>query len=107
MLRDEDRLNAHEAEVVTKAKKDLHDLLNRFTPNAATALASELASDHRTLVQNTMRDLVVPFVTILAGRYDTGRFDDRNAGSVKLAAAWRDVMEDNSLDGYPFYMPFI
>lgn len=107
MLRDENRLNRHEIEVVTEAKKALHDLMNRFTPNAANALAVEMANDHRTLVQNTMRDLIVPFIQELARQGDDGRWDDRNHGSVKLAMAFRDAMEDNLRDGYPFYMPFI
>jgi hypothetical protein len=107
MLRDEDRLNQHEVEVVTEAKKALHDLINRFTPNAATALAKEMANDHRTLVQSAMRDFVLPFIQELARQGDEKRWDDRNEGSVKLAMAFRSVTEDSLHPDFPFYLPFI
>ena len=82
--------------------KQIHDLINRsFTPHTLHVLAEELATDHRTLVQGAMRDLVIPFIGFLATQGDEGRWDLRNEGSVKLAMQLRDVIDSSDI-GLPF-----
>lgn len=92
-----------EAPGVKEAKQAVERLLNTFNEQGANELAYLLAADHRTLVQNAMRDLVVPFILWLAADYDEDRYDARNEGACRLAAALRDVL--NGEHGFP--MPTI
>jgi hypothetical protein len=89
--------DSERAEVEAVAKQ-IHDLINRsFTPHTLHVLAEKLATDHRTLVQGAMRDLVIPFIDFLATQGDDGRWDLRNEGSVKLAMALRDVIASSDI----------
>jgi hypothetical protein len=88
---------------VVEAHKAVERTLNTFNEQGANELAYLLAYDHRTLVQNAMRDLVVPFILWLAFQYDEDRYDARNEGACRLAASLRDVI--NGPHGFP--MPTI
>jgi hypothetical protein len=78
---------------VVDAGKAIHAVVNIFDESQAHDLAYLLASDHRTLVQNVMRDLVMPFILWLAADHDEGRYDARNEGACQLAADLREAFD--------------
>lgn len=73
------------------AAKAVHKVVNVMGEAQAHDLAWLLAADHRSLVQSTMRDLVLPFILHLADFYDEGRYDLRDEGACRLAAEMRDT----------------
>jgi len=85
------------SELAKEAMAATERCLNSFNSKHAYDLAYLLASNHRTLVQNAMRDLVVPFILWLAEAAEDNRYDQRNQGSVTLAAELARVIRSESI----------
>lgn len=64
-------------------------------------VAKMVIEEHNTLIQNFMRDVVVPFISGMAEMHELGHTDGRNEGTGKLCVALRDYMEKNPV-GLPF-----
>lgn len=69
----------------TEVAKAISRLTNVGSQNDMAILAELLASDHRTLQQGFMRDLVWPLLKLWADDYTSGRYDARNEATVRLA----------------------
>ena len=86
---------------VRVAYNAFNKVVNTMDERGAHQLASLLANDHRTLVQSTMREFVLPFLYWLRHDFEAGFFDARNADATKLAAILVTATEESNL-GLPF-----
>lgn len=75
-------------------------ILNAYDREAVEAFVAALANDHRTLQQNAMRYVIMPFLRLKALDYGEGRYDARNQQTCQVAAEMLKAVVDK--DHFPF-----
>lgn len=83
--------------------KDVSNALNIMSSDGYK-VGALIAQDHRTLQQSFAR-VMVGFIDAVSAQHDENRWDDRNKGTVEMAAQIRDMWAASDT-GRP-HLPFI
>jgi hypothetical protein len=91
--------NPERVSEISEILNSLFDVLNQMGGEQDVKIALEhvIHSQHRTLQQNFMRNLIVPSIQIFANMGEEGWTDLRNEASCKLAGKLHKIANETGL----------
>ena len=91
--------NPERVSEISEILNSLFDVLNRMgsEQDVETALENVIHSQHRTLQQNFMRNMIIPSIRVFAKMGEEGWTDLRNEASCKLAGELHKIADNTGL----------